>query len=112
MQEALDAEGVPEIVNTDQGSQFTGKAFTGALKAKGIRISMDGRGRALDNVVVERFWRTIKYDDIYIRSYETMAELRGGIAAFIEKYNRRKHQSLGMSPEEKYRGRFQRKEAA
>lgn len=112
LEEALEAEGAPEIVNTDQGSQFTGKAFTGALKAKEIRISMDGRGRALDNVVVERFWRTIKYDDIYIRGYETMGELRCGIAAFVEKYNRRKHQSLGMSPEEKYRGGFERKEAA
>src|SRR5690606_18967708 len=104
--------GTPEIFNTDQGSQFTGKAFTEVLKAKGIRISMDGRGRALDNVMIERFWRTIKYDDIYIRGYETMDELRRGIAAFLKKYNRRKHQSLGVSPEEKYRCGFERKEAA
>jgi putative transposase len=112
LQEALAAEGTPEIFNTDQGSQFTGKAFTGVLKAGGIRISMDGRGRALDNVVIERFWRTLKYDDVYIRGYERMDELRRGIAAFIEKYNRRNHQGLGMSPEEKYRGGFQQKEEA
>ncbi|MCC5789142.1 MAG: IS3 family transposase [Opitutales bacterium] len=112
LEESLAAEGMPEIFNTDQGSQFTGKAFTGALKARGIRISMDGRGRALDNVVIERFWRTIKYDDIYIRGYETMGELRKGITAFIAKYNGRKHQTLGMSPEEKYRSGFGRKEAA
>lgn len=112
VQESLSWAGTPEIFNTDQGSQFTGKAFTEVLKAKGIRISMDGRGRALDNVMIERFWRTIKYDDIYIRGYETMDELRRGIAAFLKKYNRRKHQSLGVSPEEKYRCGFERKEAA
>lgn len=112
LEEALEAEGAPEIFNTDQGSQFTGKTFTGTLTAKEIKISMDGRGRALDNVVVERFWRTIKYDDIYIRGYETMSELRRGIAAFIRKYNRRKHQTLGVSPEEKYRGGLEQKEAA
>ena len=73
---------------------------------------MGGRGRAVDNVTVERFWRTIKYDDIYIRGYETMDELRRGIAAFIEKYNRRKHKNLGMSSEEKYRSGMELNEAA
>ena len=112
LQEALLREEQPEIFNTDQGSQFTGKAFTGVLKGHKIRISMDGRGRALDNVMIERFWRTIKYDDIYIRGYETMDELRRGIAAFIEKYNGRMHQTLGMSPQRKYRRRVEEKEAA
>jgi len=101
--EALGREGVPEIFNTDQGSQFTGGAFTGLLKSHAIRISMDGRGRALDNRMIERFWRTVKYDDIYIRAYQTMPELYHGLKRFIDKYNRRKHQSLGMAPMEKYR---------
>lgn len=109
---ALEAEGVPEIFNSDQGSQFTGEAFTGVLKAHGIQISMDGKGRALDNVMIERLWRTVKYDDIYIRGYETMNELHQGLTAFFRKYNARKHQGLGMSPQEKYRGGFQMKDAA
>ena len=106
LKDALEAEGVPEIFNTDQGSQFTGEAFTGVLKAHEIKISMDGKGRALDNVMIERLWRTVKYDDIYIRGYETMGELYQGLSAFFRKYNTRKHQTLGMSPEDKYRGGF------
>jgi len=102
LKEALETGAKPGIFNTDQGRQYTGNSFTGILQNHGIKISMDGRGRALDNVMVERFWRTIKYDDIYIRCYETMPELYHGIEAFIAKYNRRKHQTLGMSPEEKY----------
>lgn len=112
LEEALQAEGVPEIFNSDQGSQFTGEAFTGVLKARGIRISMDGKGRALDNVMIERLWRTVKYDDIYIRGYETMPELYQGLSAFFRKYNSRRHQSLGMSPEQKYRGGFKIEDAA
>ena len=73
---------------------------------------MDGKGRALDNVMIERLWRTVKYDDIYIRGYETMAELYQGLSAFFRKYNTRKHQTLGMSPEEKYRGAFAVEDAA
>jgi len=103
LEEALEQEGVPEIFNTDQGSQFTGEAFTGVLKKHGIRISMDGKGRALDNRMIERLWRTVKYDDIYIKGYETMSELYHGLNAFFAKYNRRKHQTLGMSPLEHYR---------
>jgi len=112
LEEALQAEGNPEIFNTDQGSQFTGDAFTGVLNAHKIQISMDGKGRALDNVMIERLWRTVKYDDIYIRGYETMGELYQGLSAFFRKYNARKHQTLGMSPEEKYRGGFEMKNAA
>jgi len=112
LEAALETEGTPEIFNSDQGSQFTGEAFTGVLKARGIKISMDGKGRALDNVMIERLWRTVKYDDIYIRGYETMPELYQGLSAFFRKYNSRKHQSLGMSPEQKYRGGFKMEDVA
>nr|WP_309400957.1 IS3 family transposase [Cerasicoccus maritimus] len=112
LEEALQAEGAPEIFNTDQGSQFTGEAFTGVLKKHKIKISMDGKGRALDNVMIERLWRTVKYDDIYIRGYETMVELYQGLSAFFRKYNARKHQTLGMSPQDKYRSGFEIKDAA
>ena len=103
LEEALEAKGAPEIFNTDQGSQFSSETFTGVLKSHKIKISMDGKGRALDNVMIERLWRTVKYDDIYIRGYETMSELQRGLTAFFRKYNHRKHQTLGMSPAEKYR---------
>jgi len=103
LEEALEAEDWPEIFNTDQGCQYTSDAFTGVLKSRDIRISMDGKGRALDNVMIERLWRTVKYDDIFIRGYETMSELYQGLSAFFRKYNTRKHQTLGMSPEQKYR---------
>lgn len=112
LEDALEAEGRPEIFNTDQGSQFTGEAFTGVLNDHKIKISMDGRGRALDNVMIERLWRTVKYDDIYVRAYETMSELYQGLSAFFRKYNTRKHQTLGMSPEQKYRGGFKERKAA
>ena len=103
LEDALGREGTPEIFNTDQGSQFTGEAFTGTLKAHGIRISMDGKGRALNNRMIERLWRTVKYDDIYVKAYETMDQLYDGLKKFFCKYNTRKHQTLGMSPEQKYR---------
>jgi putative transposase len=112
LQEALDKEGAPEIFNTDQGSQFTGEAFTSALKAHDIKISMDGKGRALDNRMIERLWRTVKYDDIYIKGYETMPELYQGLSAFFAKYNTRKHQGLGMSPLATYRTGMNQKKAA
>ena len=96
LEKALEAEGIPEIFNTDQGSQFTGEAFTGVLKAHEIKISMDGKGRALDNVNRASLG-TVKYDDIYIRSYERMSELYQGLSEFFRKYNTRKHQTLGMS---------------
>ena len=95
---ALDAalaQDVPEIFNTDQGAQFTAQAFTGRLEAAEVRISMDGRGRALDNAFVERLWRTVKYEDLYLKDYEDGRALREGLHAFFCFYNyERPHQSL------------------
>lgn len=91
-EEALQRFGVPEIFNTDQGCQFTSEAFTGVLKAQGIRISMDGKGQCLDKVFVDRLWRSVKYEDVYMRAYETPAELRAGLARHFQFYNtRRRH---------------------
>ncbi len=94
----------PEIFNTDQGSQFTAQAFTSILAAAGISISMDGRGRAHDNIFIERFWRTVKYEDIYIKEYETVTHLLDGLGAYFTFYNHdRPHQSLGYrTPAEVY----------
>jgi putative transposase len=87
--------GQPEVFNTDQGVQFTAAAFTGRLESAGVAVSMDGRGRALDNVFVERLWRTVKYEDLYIRRYESVTELRSGLGRYFAFYNdRRPHQSL------------------
>ena len=86
----------PEIFNTDQGAQFTSLAFTSILDKEGIKISMDGKGRALDNVFIERCWRTLKYEEIYLKAYETVAELIKGLTSFIQFYgHERPHQSLG-----------------
>jgi putative transposase len=88
--------GEPEVFNTDQGVQFTAEAFTGRLESAGVAVSMDGRGRALDNVFVERLWRTVKYEDIYIRGYEAVPELHRGLTRYFAFYNdERLHQSLG-----------------
>jgi putative transposase len=105
LDEALRA-GKPEVFNTDQGVQFTAEAFTGRLLSAGVAVSMDGRGRALDNVFVERLWRTVKYEDIYLRGYETVAELLRGLIRYFVFYNQeRLHQSLGYAtPAEVYRG--------
>ena len=87
--------GQPEIFNTDQGSQFTAHSFTGRLAEVGIHISMDGRGRALDNIFGERLWRTVKYEDIYLKDYETVPELERGLQDYFYFYNyERPHQSL------------------
>jgi putative transposase len=95
LEEALEG-GRPEVFNTDQGVQFTASAFTGRLETAGVAVSMDGRGRALDNVFVERLWRSVKYEDIYIRGYETVPELSGGLGRYFVFYNEaRPHQSLG-----------------
>jgi putative transposase len=95
LEEALARFGRPEIFNTDQGSQFTSTAFTGTLAAAGIRISMDGRGRWLDNVFIERLWRSLKYEDIYLKGYADGREARAGIGAWFAFYNaRRPHQAL------------------
>jgi putative transposase len=105
LDEALRA-GKPEVFNTDQGVQFTAEAFTGRLLSVGVAVSMDGRGRALDNVFVERLWRTVKYEDIYLRGYEAVAELLQGLIRYFAFYNQeRLHQSLGYeTPAEVYRG--------
>jgi putative transposase len=96
LEEALSRYGKPGIFNTDQGSQYTGSDFIGVLQAAGIRISMDGKGRALDNAMVERLWRTVKYEEIYLKSYADMVEARRELGRYLDWYNRgRKHSSLG-----------------
>ena len=94
----------PQIANSDQGSQFTGSRYTELLLENNIKISMDGRGRCMDNIFTERLWRTVKYEDIYLKEYCTPRELRIGLTNFFEKYNyRRGHQSLDyMTPAEVY----------
>jgi putative transposase len=106
LEQALSRYGSPEIFNTDQGAQFTAAAFTDVLKARQIHISMDGKGRWMDNVFVERLWRTVKYEDIYLRAYETPAELRAGLDRYFRFYNtRRGHAALGrQTPDEVYFG--------
>ena len=96
LEEALARFGKPEIFNTDQGSQFTSVAFTGALAQAGVAISMDGRGRWMDNVFIERLWRSMKYEDIYLKGYADGREAKGGVTSWMEFYNaRRLHQALG-----------------
>jgi putative transposase len=105
LEDALRRHGRPEIFNTDQGSQFTSEAFTGVLLAAGIAISMDGRGRALDNIFVERLWRSVKYEDIYLKGYASLPELLLGLTEYFAFYNgERPHQSLGYrTPAEVHR---------
>lgn len=98
LEQAL-GQGHPEMFNTDQGVQFTSQAFTARLKEGGIRISMDGRGRALDNVFVERLWRSVKYEEVYLRDYQTVWDARHGLARYFAFYNgERLHQALGYRP--------------
>jgi len=98
LEAALQKYGTPEIFNTDQGCQFTSEAFTSVLIAQGVAISMDGRGRALDNIFVERLWRSLKYEDIYLKSYGSVPELMLGLTEYFRFYNtERMHQSLGNS---------------
>lgn len=96
MLEAALASGTPEVFNTDQGVQFTSAVWTGRLESAGVAVSMDGRGRCLDNVFVERLWRTVKYEDVYLRGYEAVPELERGLTAYFQFYNEeRPHQGLG-----------------
>ena len=100
LESALGHFGVPEIFNTDQGSQYTSESFTGRLLEKGIKISMDGKGRALDNVMIERFWRTIKYEEVYLRGYadKNLPEVYKSLAKYMDFYNnRRVHSALHNS---------------
>lgn len=95
LEEALRTHGTPEIFNSDQGSQFTSEAFTDVLKCEGINISMDGRGRAFDNIFVERLWRSVKHEDVYLKGYSSMGELTLGLTEYFIFYNgERPHQSL------------------
>ncbi len=104
LEEALSRHGKPEIFNTDQGSQFTSEAFTGRLKEEGIQISMDGKGRWADNVFVERLWRSLKYEHVYLHAYESVGEARRKIGSYFEFYNsRRPHSSLeAQTPDQVY----------
>ena len=113
--EAALGKGRPEVFNTDQGAQFTSDAFTQTLQERGIRVSMDGKGRYLDNIFVERLWRSIKYEEVYLKAYQTVAEARVGINAYLEFYNRRRpHQSLGYrTPAQVYqKGQAEKRVAA
>src|SRR5271168_5081509 len=95
LEEAL-SRGRPEVFNTDQGVQFTSAAWTGRLQSAGVAVSMDGKGRCLDNVFVERLWRSVKYEDIYVWRYEGVPQLRAGLGVYFPYYNEeRLHQSLG-----------------
>jgi putative transposase len=104
LKEAITRYGAPQIFNTDQGSQFTSKEFTDVLKAHHIQISMDGKGRWIDNVFVERLWRSVKYEDVYLHAYGTLHEVKDGLTAYFQFYNQtRPHRSLdGKTPDEVY----------
>src|SRR5882724_7197446 len=104
LEDALTRHGKPEIFNTDQGSQFTGAAFTGVLIKNGIAISMDGKGAWRDNVFVERLWRSVKYEEVYLRAYGSVSEARASIGCYLDLYNRRRpHSSLdGTTPDHAY----------
>ena len=106
LKEALARYGRPEIFNTDQGSQFTSDAFTGVLEGAGVRISMDGKGRCHDNIFIERLWRTVKYEYLYLHAFEGGQELKTGLKSWVAWYNRqRPHQGLGyQTPDEVYTG--------
>ena len=104
LEDALARYGKPEIFNTDQGSQFTGQTFTGALAGNGVAISMDGKGAWRDNVFVERLWRSVKYEEVYLRAYDSVSEARASIGRYFDFYNgRRPHASLdGNTPDQAY----------
>ena len=104
LEDALARYGKPDICNTDQGSQFTGAVFTGALASNGVAISMDGKGAWRDNVFVERLWRSVKYEEVYLRAYDNVSEARASIGRYLDFYNsRRPHSSLdGTTPDQAY----------
>jgi putative transposase len=106
LEEALTRHGKPKIFNTDQGSQFTGTAFTEVLLRNEIKISMDGKGAWRDNVFVERLWRSVKYEEVYLRAYDSVSDARSSIGRYLDLYNRRRpHSSLdGMTPDRAYFG--------
>ena len=104
LEEAISKYGKPEIFNTDQGSQFTSEAFTGILNDHGINISMDGKGQWTDNVFIERLWRSVKYEEVYLKAYGSIAEARRELSRYFDFYNqRRRHQGLDYrTPDEVY----------
>ena len=103
LEDAIRCHGAPEIFNTDQGAQFTSEAFTAVLKAANINISMDGKGRWVDNVFVERLWRSVKYEEVYLKAYESMAQAKTGIGEYFKFYNtERRHQTLDRTPDQMY----------
>jgi putative transposase len=103
LEAAIGRYGAPEIFNTYHGAQFTSEAFTGVLKAHDIRISMDGKGRWVDNVFVERLWRSVKYEEVYLHAYESLPEAKRRLGKYFQFYNaKRKHQSLGRTPDQAY----------
>ena len=108
LKRALRGHERPEIFNTDQGSQYTGERFTGALKEHGIKISMDGKGRAMDNIMVERLWRSLKYEEVYLKEYESVEELVDSLREYFRFYNNeRPHQGLkNLTPLEAYTHRW------
>jgi putative transposase len=113
LEEALARFGKPEIFNTDQGAQFTAEAFTKPLRDRGIAISMDGKGRCLDNVFVERLWRSLKYEEVYLHAYDSVAQARAGIDRYFGFYNdQRAHQALGYQTPAAFYDREARKAAA
>ena len=114
LQEALARFGAPEIFNTDQGSQFTAEDFTAPLLANAVKVSMDGKGRWVDNVFVERLWRSVKYEEIYLHAHESVREVKNALTRYFDFYNvRRPHQSLDYrTPDEMYFGNDKLKKAA
>jgi putative transposase len=114
LQEALARFGSPEIFNTDQGAQFTATAFSAVLQAQGVRISMDGKGRWVDNVFVERLWRSVKYEEVYLHAYESPREAKAALERYFQFYNaRRPHQALDdRTPDEVYFAIHERRQAA
>ena len=114
LNEALSTYGVPEIFNTDQGAQFTSEEFTTVLKSSSIKISMDGKSRWMDNVFIERLWRSLKYEEVYLKAYETVPESRTGVKEWIRFYTQeRTHQTLDwQTPEQVYFGNSTRDLAA
>jgi putative transposase len=114
LEEAVMRYGIPEIFNSDQGSQFTSEAFTGILDANGIKISMDGRGRWMDNIMIERLWKSVKYEDVYLKAYDSIPAAREGLKMYFKFYNSsRRHQSLDrMTPDSVYWSTLPQKQAA
>ncbi len=108
LEEALQRFGTPEIFNTDQGAQFTSEAFTGMLKQAGVVISMDGKGRWIDNVFVKRLWRSVKYEDVYLKAYESLPQVRVRLREYFHFFNsERRHQRLNRhTPNQVYRGEW------